>query len=409
MASQAQRCAGDDVLDPRIDGGVQRLVRHDLVDEAKLERLRGADAPAGEQDAHGRRSRNPAGQEHHAVQRQTADPGFGLAEGCALRGDDEVAAQHHLEPAPQRRAVHLGDHGDRQAAAHRDAAESVVAGADPVVDSLRPVLLHVRARAERAAGAGEDHAAYLRIPVDRVPDPAERRLRRGVDGVHAFRPVQRDPGDSVRNVELDAHSVCLRACRFTCNVSVFPPVPVVSVGRVSRRRNPTLNCDRAGTPWNEGRGIVSPMSDYAALIRPAACAASTYSAVSNLREHPLVVLPEPRRSVVHRERCRRHVDGRGDEPHRPPGGRVQLHDHPVAGGLRVVERVLQRLHRSAKDVDPAEPLQPVRRGVAGEAVAEDRPATPPGEPSAAPGWRTSHRRRGRRCRARCRCPATGSP
>ena len=56
----------------------------------------------------------------------------------------------------------------------------------------------------------------------------------------------------------------------------------------------------------------------------------------------------------------------------PPAVGVQLHDHPVAGGLRVVQGVLQRLHRRAQDVDAAEPFQPMPGGAGGEAVAEDR-------------------------------------
>ena len=59
------------------------------------------------------------------------------------------------------------DHGDGRTPAQGDAAEAVLPGPGP-----RPapgaLLLHVRTRAERPAGAGEDRAPNLRVPVDRV-------------------------------------------------------------------------------------------------------------------------------------------------------------------------------------------------------------------------------------------------
>ena len=36
---QAERRARDDVVDPRLDGAVERIIRHDLVDETARERV----------------------------------------------------------------------------------------------------------------------------------------------------------------------------------------------------------------------------------------------------------------------------------------------------------------------------------------------------------------------------------
>ena len=69
------------------------------------------------------------------------------------------------------------------------AAEAVVAGAGPVGQSVGAVLLHVRAGAEGAPGAGEHNAPDRRVSVDRGPDIVESGRGRGVDRVQALRPV----------------------------------------------------------------------------------------------------------------------------------------------------------------------------------------------------------------------------
>ena len=100
---------------------------------------------------------------HAAVQRQAPDQRLGQAEARLVAGDDEVAAQHHLEAAAEREAVDARDHRHVQRLAQRDAAEAAGPRRGPVVDALEVRgVLQVRADAERAlAGAGQHHDAHV--------------------------------------------------------------------------------------------------------------------------------------------------------------------------------------------------------------------------------------------------------
>ena len=111
--------------------------------------------------------------------------------------------------------------------------------------------------------------------MDDVEPGAGRRLHRCADGVHGFQPVEparpgqrrsevgrRGGGSSSRTRSRTSRRTTpgnrSRAKTTGNEASDTWPAPSICVGRVSRRRNPTLDT----------RDEQRPMSDYAALIRP---------------------------------------------------------------------------------------------------------------------------------------------
>ncbi len=115
----------------------------------------------------------------------------GEGEAGSRAGGDAVDRRDH-------RLGHAGERGHDRVVVVLDGREELVAAA--VVQQL-DVLLEVLAGAERAAGAGEHHAARRGV-VGHLPDDLEQQhLGRHVEAVHRLGPVERDGGDAVGDVE----------------------------------------------------------------------------------------------------------------------------------------------------------------------------------------------------------------
>jgi len=99
----------------------------------------------------------------HATARQDADAGVRVGEHRPLRRHEEVAAQRHLQPAGERRAVdraddrraHVGDRGD--AALRPEILE--------VLQAVALRLLEVHPGAERRIGPGQHHRPHRVVGV----------------------------------------------------------------------------------------------------------------------------------------------------------------------------------------------------------------------------------------------------
>jgi hypothetical protein len=76
-------------------------------------------------------------QRHAAVERHAPHQRLGQAEARFVAGDDDVAAEHHLEAAAERVAVDARDHRNVQRLAQCDAAEATGPRRSPVVDALQ--------------------------------------------------------------------------------------------------------------------------------------------------------------------------------------------------------------------------------------------------------------------------------
>jgi hypothetical protein len=68
-----------------------------------------------------------------AVEREPPDARLRQAEARVGRGDDDVAAEHHLHTAAQRIAVDARDDGDVERVAQRNAAETAGTGLSPIL------------------------------------------------------------------------------------------------------------------------------------------------------------------------------------------------------------------------------------------------------------------------------------
>jgi hypothetical protein len=177
-----------------VGGGLQLPGLHDAADEPERERLGGVEAPPGEDDLQRALLRDEPGEADRAAgggdqaARHLREP-----ELRAGGGHDDVARERELQPTGQGVAVHRGD--DRLGARHADEPRErrrVVAqpGALPGRDGPQ-----VRARAERAALAGEDRDAGLRVGVEALDGGDELAVDRGVDRVEPLGAPQRDPRD----------------------------------------------------------------------------------------------------------------------------------------------------------------------------------------------------------------------
>jgi hypothetical protein len=117
-------------------------------------------------------------------------PTLGQREHRILGGDDDVAGQRDLEPAPHRDAVHRGDQRLVEVEAMRKAGK---AGARPRATLARRLHLQIVAGREGAL-TRTSHDADPQIVACRelVPDLFQFVMRLAVQRVHHLRPVQRD-------------------------------------------------------------------------------------------------------------------------------------------------------------------------------------------------------------------------
>ena len=138
---------------------------------------------------------NLADQPHRrAAHRVQAPLGLGDAELGALAGDADVGALQDLGAARDGRALDGRDQRLGQPAALEqgvDARRVVAAVLERVARRLGRRRLEVHARAEVAAGAGQDAGADLGIVVDAVPGLDHDREHLGGKRVARLGPVQR--------------------------------------------------------------------------------------------------------------------------------------------------------------------------------------------------------------------------
>ena len=135
-----------------------------------------------------------------------AAPGEDEADLGRARGQADVHRQRQGGAEADGRAVDGGDHGllhveDPQ----RDEPAAVVVvlralgAAQAAGERLAPAA-KVGAGAEGAAGAGDDHRPHAVVAVGPIESLDQLADHRGVDGVEAVRPVERDRGHPVGHV-----------------------------------------------------------------------------------------------------------------------------------------------------------------------------------------------------------------
>ena len=180
-----------------LDGLVQgRAVWHHVTDQPIGQRFGGGDVPSGEQQVAGDRVGDLADQSHRgSAHRVQAPLRLGDTELRALAGDADVGALQDLGSAGDGRALDGGDQRLLQPATLEQAVDArrvIAAVLERVTRRLGGGRLEVHARAEVAAGSGEDAAADLRISVDAVPGVDHDREHLARKRVARLGPVHGD-------------------------------------------------------------------------------------------------------------------------------------------------------------------------------------------------------------------------
>ena len=177
---QRQRCVAGDALSKLVGLFQCRPGSGQLADEPVLLGIVGRERVAGEQHLEGDvvgdslRQADDAALPSDESAFHLRQPEFGI-----FGGNDQVAAQRHLEAATERPAL---DGGDQRLAHHGlgDAAESATGK-----DRGLPVreCLEVHARAERPAGAGEHAHRQRRIGIQQIEGGRHLDGDLAVDGI----------------------------------------------------------------------------------------------------------------------------------------------------------------------------------------------------------------------------------
>ena len=169
---------------------------HDVADQADLLGLGRQDRPAGEQQLGGDRVRDLPGEPHGGAAHRVERPArLGDAELGRLAGDPDVGALEDLGAAGDRRSLDRRDQrlGQPEALEQRlDDRRVVGAVLERLARRLLVGRLEVHARAEVAAGAGEDADPDLRVLVHPVPGVGHDREHLAGQRVARLRPVHRD-------------------------------------------------------------------------------------------------------------------------------------------------------------------------------------------------------------------------
>ena len=133
-----------------------------------------------------------------------------LAELCAIRSHDHVAAQRDVAAGPHREAVHHGDGGLGEVEQAEDEAVEELHALPALGRGVAPGGhgLHVAACREMPARAGEDDRAHRRVALDLVEGLHQLLAHTNVEGVPRLRPVhgeRRDAIDAVNEEGLVSH------------------------------------------------------------------------------------------------------------------------------------------------------------------------------------------------------------
>ncbi len=190
-----QRRVDGDPLGERKRGVDRGAVRHDLVDQAPLERVGRTHRLAGED------------QLHRDLARQVVDD----AEDATGRGDESALDLGQPELRTFLRHHQVAGEGQFRAAAQRGAVDRRDGRlVDVVVDIARETplavvgveevlasrdRLEIGSGAEGFTGAGDDHSAHLGVVLRFLERVTHRGAEGAVDGVAGLGPVQRDDED----------------------------------------------------------------------------------------------------------------------------------------------------------------------------------------------------------------------
>ncbi len=141
-------------------------------------------------------------QEQPAHVRNEADAPEHLAEAGPRRGEDEIGGERDVDAGAVGRPVDRRDHRKLEADPFVEPAIDVL-DALAALECRAPALghpLNVAARAEGAAGAGDDHGMERGVVADIQDDLAELRAHRDVKRVAFLGPVQRDDREAIAHL-----------------------------------------------------------------------------------------------------------------------------------------------------------------------------------------------------------------
>ena len=188
--------------------------------------LRRRDHPVDQADPEGLGRVDDLGRQHHLLglgetDQPLEEPGAAavghepdleehLAELCAVRGHDHVAAERDVAARPYREAVHHGDGGLGKVEQAEDEAVEELHALSPLGRGVTPRGhgLHVASGREMPARAGENDCAHRRVALDLVEGLHQLLAHANVEGVARLRPVhgkRRDAIDAVNEEGLVSH------------------------------------------------------------------------------------------------------------------------------------------------------------------------------------------------------------
>ena len=192
----------------------QVVVGDDLVDETDLGGLEGSDDARGQHEferlRHADETRQQVGAPEAGEQPELREREAQLR---ALRGDPEVARQHHRHADADRRPIDRCDHRLRERdEVERKLAEEVLlseprAAGRRGAGLVRLQLLEIDAGAERAAGPGPDDGADGCVLATAREGGDHLVAHRQRVRVQLLRPMQRDRRHAVFDLETDVLGV----------------------------------------------------------------------------------------------------------------------------------------------------------------------------------------------------------
>ena len=185
------------------------MARHDLVEQAHLERAGGGDRFRGEEELHRRRPRDLAGEERaRAPAGEDPLPGFEHPEHGFRAREADVGAVEHLHATGDARPVHRRDDRlvDVEVAQHRlGPRPELLAVVGSGRGEQRDVVAQVAAGAERVVDPGEDRDPGVGIVTEALPGVGEGVEVLEIERVAAGRTVDGDRHHVVVDGVVDRH------------------------------------------------------------------------------------------------------------------------------------------------------------------------------------------------------------
>src|SRR5579872_1793502 len=172
----------------------QRIRLAELIEDAPLERLLGAEGLAGQDDLLGTALADRARQELRAAgARHDAEGHLREREARGLDGVGEVAGERHLEAACEGVAVERRDHGERTVEQRPVLALEDLVLRHPLLLGHAVALFQIAAGAECPAARSRQHDAteIAGLGDEAGPEIEEIAAHLGVESVRDLRPVER--------------------------------------------------------------------------------------------------------------------------------------------------------------------------------------------------------------------------